>query len=184
MVALCLLVFFWQNAVGYSGSVEVGALYGPYVVAGEWWRLATSAFMHAGAVHLGMNMLSLVMLGRLLEPLYQVGGRWCFPTLYVGSLLGGSIGALFFEFHSPVVGASGAVFGLAGASIALPMRLGSGANRFGALPWLLLNLVVTVTVPGISIGGHLGGLAAGFALGWWLAPVEHLEDQHCLGDTR
>lgn len=176
MMGVCVAVFAAQSVATGGGMIDRYALYGPAVAGGQWWRLLTWAFVHANVVHLGLNMLSLRVLGRLMEPLFDVGGRWRFPLLYMGSLLGGSVGVLLVGFHSPTVGASGAVFGVLGAAAALPLRCGFGANRFGVLPWLAFNLAVTFAVPGISVGGHVGGLLAGFVLGWLLTPVGRLYD--------
>jgi membrane associated rhomboid family serine protease len=176
MLVCCVAVFVWQQRVGIDASVDAAALYGPKVADGQWWRMVTSGFMHLNVAHIVLNVASLVMLGRLLEPLYDAGRRWRFPLLYVGSLLGGAAGVLLVEFDLAAIGASGAVFGLLGAAIALPARIGSGLNRFGVLPWLVGNLAFTFVVPGISVGGHLGGLVAGFILGWLLTPASRLHD--------
>lgn len=170
MLALCVAAYVLQMLLGDDVVLGAGALYGPDVLAGQWWRLVTAGFLHGGLLHLGVNMFSLVVLGRGIESMLQRSGRWCFPTLYMGSLLGGSLGALVLEYDIPAVGASGAIFGLLGASVAIPQRLGLGWNGFGVVPWLGLNLVFTFASPGISRGGHLGGLVAGLLIGYVLAP--------------
>ncbi|HEY6532012.1 MAG TPA: rhomboid family intramembrane serine protease, partial [Acidimicrobiales bacterium] len=83
------------------------------VAEGEWYRIITGGFLHAGLVHLGMNMLLLYLLGSQLEPLL---GRLRFLTLYIACLVAGSFGVLLVTPTSPTVGASGAVFGLMGAA--------------------------------------------------------------------
>jgi membrane associated rhomboid family serine protease len=136
----------------------------------EWYRLVTSGFVHFGLIHIGFNMLLLFQLGHLLErPL----GRIRFGLLYAASLLGGSAGVLLIDPNSVTAGASGAVFGLMGAAfIGLRQR---GINPFstGIGTTLVLNLVLTFTVPGISIGGHLGGVVAGAACGVLMFPPRH-----------
>lgn len=169
MMVLCVVAFALQQFWGMGRSVVNAAVYGPAVIDGQWWRLVSGGFLHGSAMHLAVNMFSLYVLGRVVEPVLARQGRWQFPVLYVVSLLGGSLGALVLEFDVPAVGASGAIFGLLGAAIAVPGRRGWGWNRFGVLPWLGLNLVITFAVPGISKGGHLGGLLAGFVTGWVLA---------------
>jgi membrane associated rhomboid family serine protease len=172
MLVLCVAAFFAQIAYGVELSIAEFGLYGP-AVPSEPWRVLTAGFLHVGVLHLVMNMLALVVLGRTLEPLYAAGGIWRFPVLYLGSLLAGSVGALILEWGSYGVGASGAVFGLMGAAMSLPRKLGLGWNALGVAPWVGLNLVITFAIPGISAGGHLGGLVAGLVLGWVLTPDLH-----------
>jgi membrane associated rhomboid family serine protease len=137
-----------------------GVLAGPFVADGEWWRLFTSMFLHYGPLHLGLNMLALWWFGSAVE---QVLGRGRYLLLYIVSGLAGSAGALIASPNSLTVGASGAIFGILGSAFVLERQrtyvLGGGA---GAL--IVLNIVFSLAVPGISIGGHLGGLAGG-ALG-------------------
>src|SRR5690606_21848028 len=105
---------------GVSGRVaELGVLHGWFVAQGEWWRIVSGAFLHAGLLHLGMNMLLLWFLAQELEPAL---GRVRFVALYATSLLGGSFGVLLVSPLSPTVGASGAVFGLMGALIVFQLR--------------------------------------------------------------
>ena len=137
-----------------------GLLFGPVVADGEWWRLITAAFLHGGLVHLAMNMLMLWWIG---APVEQAIGRARFLALYVVSGLGGSAGALFFSPESFTVGASGAIFGILGAALVFEAQRNYVLGG-SALSIIVLNLVLTFAIPNISIGGHLGGLAAG-ALG-------------------
>jgi membrane associated rhomboid family serine protease len=117
-------------------------------------------FLHYGPLHLGLNMLALWWFGSAVE---RVFGRGRYLLLYVVSGLAGSAGALIASPDALTVGASGAIFGILGAAFVLERQrtyvLGGGA---GAL--IVLNIVFSLAVPGISIGGHLGGLAGG-ALG-------------------
>ena len=130
------------------------------VTHGEWWRLITAAFLHYGPLHLGLNMLSLYFAGSILE---QVIGRWRYLLVYLVSGLAGSAGALYVTPNSPTAGASGAIFGVLGALLVLERRgiIHSGGQ---ILMWIILNLVLTFSVAGISVGGHIGGLAAGIAV--------------------
>lgn len=126
---------------------------------GEWYRLVTSGFMHYGLIHIGFNMYLLYMLGQMLEPAL---GRVKFLLVYFGGLLGGSAGSLVLDRQNAIsAGASGAVFGL--MALAFVGYYLNGANplntSIGSL--LMLNLVITFLFPRISIGGHLGGAAAG-----------------------
>ena len=155
---------------GRSDLVRDGALLGPAVADGEWWRLVTSGFLHFGLLHLGFNMLLLHMLGSALEPAL---GRVRYLALYASALLGGSFGALLVQPDALTAGASGAVFGLMGATVIGMRSRGVAVTDSGVGGLLLVNLVLTFVVPGISIGGHVGGLAAGTAAGALLFATDH-----------
>ncbi|MBG7605259.1 MAG: rhomboid family intramembrane serine protease [Actinobacteria bacterium] len=123
-----------------------------------WYRLVTSGFIHFGILHIAFNMYFLYVLGPMIEPAI---GRMRFLLFYMASLLGGSLGVILLDSGGITGGASGAIFGLlAGASVGLWRR---GVNPFTSAigTTLLLNLFITFAVPGISIGGHLGGAVAG-----------------------
>ena len=169
VAAWVLMTLLSRNPYGAGGGVfENGALFGPLVANGEWWRLFSGAFLHAGIFHLGMNMLLLWFLSQELEPAL---GRLRFGLLYVVSLLGGSLGVMVLDPLAPTVGASGAVFGLMGALIVLQLRAKQNPWQSGIGGLVALNLVLTFLIPGISIGGHIGGLIAGAAAGAVLQPV-------------
>jgi membrane associated rhomboid family serine protease len=146
-------------AVDGGGSVirDYG-LAGPLVADGEWYRIITGGFLHAGLIHLGLNMLVLYFLGRLLEP--AIGGPRML-AIYLVSLLAGAFGALLLDPDQITVGASGAIFGLMAAAFVIARRRGMEAlaGEIGML--LAINLLITFTIPNISIGGHLGGLVGG-----------------------
>ncbi|MBB3662667.1 MULTISPECIES: rhomboid family intramembrane serine protease [Prauserella salsuginis group] len=126
-------------------------------VHGEWLRLVASGFLHYGLLHLAMNMLALWILGKDLELLL---GKVRFLALYLVSLLGGSTAVfLLGDVNVGTAGASGAVYGLMGALLVAVLRL--KLNPGGAIGIIAINLVLTVTIPGISLLGHLGGLVAG-----------------------
>jgi membrane associated rhomboid family serine protease len=165
IIAINVIVFVAQVATGAggfdatSGSIfRDGALYGPSVAEGDWWRIVTGGFLHAGLLHIAFNMYFVYFLGTLLEPAI---GKLRFGLLYVVSLLGGSFGALLLSFNSPTVGASGAAFGLLAAGILLMRARGIDPMQSGLVMTLVLNLGITFLLPGISIGGHLGGIVAG-----------------------
>ena len=168
LIALNVVAFVAMAVVGGSfmqarGDVFVnGALYGPLVADGEWWRVITGGFLHAGILHLGMNMLMLWVLGQLLEPLL---GRFRFVTLYMACLVAGSFGALLFSPRTATIGASGAVFGLMGAALIAQRRDGIDVWRNGIGGLVVVHLRLTFAVPGIAIGAHIGGLVGGLAIG-------------------
>jgi membrane associated rhomboid family serine protease len=145
------------DAAGGKIAVDFG-LFGPFVAEGEWYRLVTAGFLHAGLFHLGFNMVLLFFLGRLLEPSL---GTPRFLVLYFASLLAGSFGALLLDPNALTVGASGAIFGLAGATFVIARGRGMDAlaTEIGFL--VVFNLVYSFVVPHISVGGHLGGLVGG-----------------------
>src|SRR5918992_800396 len=146
-------------AVDGGGSVirDFG-LAGPLVADGEWYRIVTGGFLHAGLIHLGLNMLVLYFLGRLLEP--AIGGPRML-AIYLVSLLAGAFGALLLDPDQITVGASGAIFGLMAAAFVIARRRGMEAlaGEIGML--VAINLLITFTIPNISIGGHIGGLVGG-----------------------
>jgi membrane associated rhomboid family serine protease len=170
LIVINVIVFFAETATsaplggGLAGTVLVkGALFGPLISQQhEYWRIVTSGFLHDGLLHVAVNMLSLYFVGRSLEPAI---GRVNFAAVYVASLLAGSFGALLFEPMAPTVGASGAIFGIFGALIVVARSRGISIWQSGLGAVLLFNLLFTVSVRGISIGGHVGGLVAGLITG-------------------
>jgi membrane associated rhomboid family serine protease len=167
LIGINVLVYLAELAAG--GTVngldntiyEHGALFGPLVAHGDWWRLITSAFLHYGPFHLAINMYSLYFAGSILE---QVVGRWRFALLYLASGLCGAAGALVWSPNVPTVGASGAIFGVLGALFVLERR-GNIATGGQVAGLIVLNLIFTFVLSSvISVGGHVGGLIGGFVL--------------------
>jgi membrane associated rhomboid family serine protease len=163
LVAINVGIYLLELALGgtINGTnnriYREGVLYGPLVADGEWWRLFTSMFLHYGPIHLLFNMLALWWFGAAVE---NVLGRGRYLLLYLVSGLAGSAGALIASPNALTVGASGAIFGILGAAFVLE-RQRTYVLGGGALAVIVLNLAFTLAVPGISIGGHLGGLAGG-----------------------
>ena len=140
-----------------DGSVELVR----GVSDGAWWQLMTSAFTHVEVLHIGFNMLALYFLGPMLE---NVLGRWRFLAVYLVSGLAGSAAVMLFaDPHSQTLGASGAIFGLFGATLALSRQLNLDMRWVVVL--IVLNLVFTFAAPQISWQGHIGGLITGAAVG-------------------
>lgn len=140
----------------------------PYIADGQYWRLITSGFLHFGVLHIAMNMFALFQLGRALE---NGLGRSRFVGVYFASLLAGSAGVIVVQRisgpsgYSATAGASGAIFGLLGC-LALGMRArGISIMKSGLGITLLINLAITVGIPGVSLGGHLGGFIGGMICG-------------------
>jgi membrane associated rhomboid family serine protease len=165
LIAINVIVYLVEIAAGGGGLnspsqrivVDYG-LFGPFVSEGEVYRLVTSGFLHASLLHIGFNMLLLFFLGRLLEPAL---GTPRFLALYFASLLAGSLGALILEPNSLGIGASGAIFGLAGATFVIARGRGMEAlaGQIGFL--IVFNLIFSFASPNISIGAHIGGLIGG-----------------------
>lgn len=168
MVLIALNVAIYAITAAQGGGINLpgGALFsqwalqGASVADGDWWRLVGAMFLHGSVFHLMFNMLALYWLGTIIE---QALGTPRFLLVYFVSGLAGSAGALWFSSAFAVtVGASGAIFGLIGALLILEY-LSTGSLMGQAMVLILVNLALTFAVPGISIGGHLGGLAGGIA---------------------
>ena len=166
LIAINVVTFLAELVSGGSAAsiqgggqlIADGGLNAPAVADGEWYRLVTAAFLHAGPLHVLLNMFALYILGSLLEPGI---GTARFIGVYVVSLLAGSLGALLVSPDTNTVGASGAVFGLMSAAFIMARRRGLEGLAAQIGFYVVLNLAFTFGVPGISIGGHLGGLAGG-----------------------
>ena len=138
-----LTVRYWQRGVEIAN--------------GDWWRLLTSAFLHASITHLLFNMAALWFVGSAIEPRL---GRWRYLAVYLLSALGGSVLSYVVDSPAiPTVGASGAVFGLFGSVLILAMRL--RLDIAGILGIIVLNAVLGFVIPGINWRAHLGGLIVG-----------------------
>jgi len=136
-----------------------GGLFGPAVADGDWYRLVTAMFLHASVLHIAFNMFALYWLGTVVE---EAIGTVRFLFVYFISGLAGSAGALVLDPDQFTVGASGAIWGIMGALLVLEyMTTGSFAGQAAGL--ILINLVITFSIPNISVGGHLGGLVGGIA---------------------
>ncbi len=180
LVALNVIVYVWEVASGTrfdssASLVQHGALYGRWVAErGEWWRIVTGGFMHGGLAHIALNMFALWQLGTFVETM--LGARRML-AIYILSLFGGGFAVVIFSPDDVTVGASGAIFGLFGALLAIGVRLGRRGRGLIAqtVPILLINLAFTFAVPFISKAGHVGGLATGFLAGLVLFMVRRPE---------
>jgi len=171
-----VLVWLAMTAVGGSNNPAVlvlfGAKYTPLIVAGQYWRLLSAAFVHIGITHLLFNAYALFSFGIEVERRF---GRARFLALYLLSGIASTTASLV---GNPALsaGASGAIFGLAGASLVYYAiyrdRMGEMGRRSltSILVVLGLNLALGFAAPGIDNLGHIGGLIAGLALGWAYCP--------------
>jgi membrane associated rhomboid family serine protease len=179
LIAINVAVFIGETAsgtplggVGSSGFGTLftkGALYGPFIdQLHQYYRLVTAGFLHDGLLHIAFNMLFLFFLGPMLEPAI---GRLNFCLVYFVSLLAGSFGALLFSPQIPTVGASGACFGILGALIVVAYYRGISIWQSGLGLTLVINIIFSLSVSGISIGGHIGGVLGGAICGWLIVQL-------------
>ncbi|MGO8985399.1 MAG: rhomboid family intramembrane serine protease, partial [Terriglobales bacterium] len=160
--------------------VQWGANFGPLTVSGQWWRLLTCVFIHAGLLHIGFNMWCLWGLGRLAESVY---GHWTFALMYLICGLAASLGSIIWNPVILSVGASGAIFGIAGALLA-SFYLGEFSVPRAALSGTLRSVVVFVgynlffgaVMAGTDNAAHIGGLLMGLLLGALIAKVAPQQD--------
>lgn len=158
LIAVNVLMFVLQMTS--KGLERELVLWAPGVAGGEYYRLITSAFMHYGILHLLFNMWALYVIG---PPLEAWLGRLRFGALYGLSALGGSVLVyLLAPIGAATAGASGAIFGLFGATFVLAKRLNFDIKWLVAI--IAANLILTFTVPSISWQGHIGGLVTGAAI--------------------
>jgi membrane associated rhomboid family serine protease len=176
LIGICVAVYVAQLAAGGSTGLSGGGklvrdygLFGPAVADGEPYRLVTSAFLHAGLLHLGFNMFVLYFLGVLLEPAI---GSVRFAAIYAVALLSGSFAVMLLDPNDLTVGASGGVFGLMAAAFLIARNRGLDqlASQLGFL--VVFNLLITFTVSNISIGAHAGGLIGGGLAALLITAVE------------
>jgi membrane associated rhomboid family serine protease len=173
LVLLNLLVFVYElvrlgmgllgGDVPAEGFVNVGGLV-PFLVTqqGEWWRVVTSGFIHLSGIHIAVNMYSLYVLGRFVE---SIAGSWKMALVYAISLVGSGLAVAYFSAPDIVSGgASGAIYGMFGALFAIGLKLGKPGMALmrANIGILIVNLIFTFAVPGISGWAHVGGLLLGF----------------------
>jgi membrane associated rhomboid family serine protease len=184
LVAINVIVFLADGAMGglslglFGGGgplVEAGAVAGPLVAQGEWYRILTSAFLHLGLLHLAFNMYALYLFGPIVEQMY---GHLEYLVIYLLCAAGGSVLTILAAPNQAAAGASGAIFGLFGLAFVVGRRhkvmLGPQARALLSQVGLLLvvNLVITFSVSGISWTGHVGGMIVGAVIGFLLPPTQ------------
>jgi membrane associated rhomboid family serine protease len=136
-------------------------LFPPRIHDGDYYQLLTAGFLHLSLLHIATNMISLALVGPFLE---RQLGRWRFLALYLLALLGGSAAVYAFGYDlQATAGASGAIFGLLGAALVLVRKIGLDLQWLVAT--IVLNFVITYSVPGISKWDHVGGFVVGLLCG-------------------
>jgi membrane associated rhomboid family serine protease len=173
MNAAVFLAMVWstQTIMDFPVSelVHWGANVGALTISGEWWRLLTNIFVHGGIIHIAFNMWCLWYLGELAEQLY---GAWTYGCIYLICGIGASLTSAGWHPYVPSVGASGAIFGLAGAlftaiklgEFSVPREALSGTLRsLGA--FVVYNLIFGFAISGVDNAAHIGGLITGGIVG-------------------
>ncbi len=168
LIGINLILFIIETLAGGSTDTRVAVMFGaqasPLLMMGQYWRLFTAMFLHFGITHLACNMISLYNLGPALERVY---GRLRFIVIYLVSGLVGNITTWYIELirqdYAVSAGASGAIFGLFGAYIALALipDFRKRISVRGIVITLVLNIAYGLTYPNINMAAHLGGLVAG-----------------------
>lgn len=170
LLLVAIVAFFglqiWGETSG-TDLVALGANERTSVLAGQYWRLLTSMFLHGGFLHLALNAWGLYQLGTLFES--WLGSTRMLATYFVSGIAG-SVASIVWT-QMPSVGASGAIFGLLGALIAFLLKRHEALSPQGKsilsqlVMWAVINVVIGASTPGIDNAAHLGGCAAGFLIG-------------------
>jgi len=175
-----LVVFLIMTfAVGSTSTgvlLDFGASFSPYFRRGEYWRLVMPMFLHVGWLHLLGNSYALFILGPILERVYGYGR---FTLLYVAAGMGSSALSMSLS-RNVAAGASGAIFGIAGAMLVtgflhrdvIPPHWGRAFGR-GIIPFIVLTLILGFLEKGIDKWGHVGGLLTGMVLAALIPPPTH-----------
>ena len=175
LVFVNIIAFLWEASIAGPGAftllgsaslepvLQRGALWPDAVLIDhQWWRIITAAFLHGSLMHIFVNMISLWSLGRFIE---YIAGSTKMLMIYVLSMIASGLGVVFLSPHDvPTLGASGAIFGLFGALFAIGVKLGRPGMQLvrDNIGILILNLIITFAVPGISWQAHVSGLVTGF----------------------
>ena len=172
LIALCVITFIID--VILKGELTLlGANHGLLVRAGQIWRIFTCMFLHAGIIHLGLNMYSLYVVGPHVEDFF---GKWKFLLIYLISGISGSLLSIGLNGNVASVGASGAIFGLFGALayFGYTYRGYIGAMIKGQIgPIIVYNLLIGLFIPGIDMWGHVGGLIGGVISAYMLGTIDN-----------
>jgi membrane associated rhomboid family serine protease len=185
VIGLCVAAFVAQLVTGEGdwarGEVtNEGLLFGPFVQDGEYWRMITSGFLHAGIIHLAFNMYALYIFGPAVQ---RAVGLAKTILIYVGGLFGGSAGVLLFNWDQGTLGASGAVLGLAGGLAGILWARGINITQTSLGGIFLLNLALPLFT-NISFWGHFGGIVGGFVVAMAMAKADSsMRPTHAMQDS-
>ncbi|WP_296631092.1 rhomboid family intramembrane serine protease [Rhodoluna sp.] len=162
LALVAINVLLWVGQILPGSHLTEQLFFAPALATSEPWRFITAGFVHSPSnpLHVLLNMYSIYIFGQILEPML---GRVRYLALYLVSVLGGSVAVLYLgDPYTPVVGASGAFFGLMAAYFVVLRSVGAGSR--GMVGLIAINLFFGFIVPGISWQGHVGGLLAGGAV--------------------
>ena len=169
LLAATVAMFIVETVAGGSQNpwvlLQLGARNNQLIVAGQWWRLITPAFLHIGVTHIVVNGFSLYYLGIICERIF---GHWRFAAIYLISAFTGNVASFVFSSSTLSAGASTAIFGLMGAFLMLGDTFRHNpvitqlARQFALLAGL--NLIFNLFSSGVDIAGHIGGLVGGFLI--------------------
>lgn len=174
IILICIIMFILSGG-GYNTYklVAYGANFSALVRNGEVYRLVSYMFLHAGILHIVLNMYSLFIVGPRVEDFF---GKWKYLLIYLFSGICGGLLSIGLTPNTVSVGASGAIFGLFGALIyfGYSYRGYIGAIvRSQVLPVVIYNLLMGLFIPGIDMWGHVGGLIGGILTANMLGTIEN-----------
>lgn len=179
LIVINVIIYFAEEMSGGSTNNQVALTYGasftPFILEGQWWRLFTAMFVHFGISHIFNNMISLYILGRIVEEYY---GHFRFLILYLVSGLGGNVLTVLLELHSGnyalSAGASGAIFGIMSAFVLFAIK--PETRKYFPLKNVLAGIFFSIMPgffnSGISISAHIGGFITGIILAFLLDPYK------------
>lgn len=188
LIGMNILIFIAMTASGINvllpdsnALLQWGGNFPPLTTHGQWWRLVTSMFLHAGILHIGFNMYILWLSGQRME---RILGHASFVITYLLSGLLGSVASTFFHPANVAVGASGAIFGVYGALLgflvrdrdSIPKAVFTGMGK-STLIFLAYNILFALRVNNIDLSAHFGGLMGGFICGLILAKPFGTQDE-------
>src|SRR2546423_9943767 len=189
LVAINIAVFLLMVFTGVSAAeptvrdvLRWGGDYGPFTLQGQWWRLITSVFLHIGIIHIAANMWALWQLGALSEMIF---GHKFYLAIYLLCGIAGDLASLRFHPNIPGAGASGAIFGLAGAMISVlklaklpaPKNALRGTLR-SLVFFVIINIGIVGRIPGVDNAAHLGGFFCGLVLGALLSWARFVNEEN------
>lgn len=162
LIGINIFIFLIGMLLGLNNIfINLFANYGPYIIDGQYYRLITSAFIHADILHIAFNMYALYLLGSQAESFF---GKWKFLTIYILSAISGSLLSMLLNQGSVSIGASGAIFGIMGALLYFGFNyriyLGNTLVR-EIIPVILINLAFGFMLTGVDNFAHIGGLVGG-----------------------
>ena len=174
IIAVCIIMFI-ISGFGYNTETLMffGANYGPLVKNGEIYRLVACMFLHAGIIHLGLNMYSLFIIGPRVEDFF---GKWKFLLIYMLSGISASLLSIGLNGNVVSVGASGAIFGLFGALVYFGYSYRGYIGtiiKSQIVPIVIYNLLMGFFIPGIDMWGHIGGLIGGVIVANMFGTIEN-----------